>query len=219
MDDMMALVLIFITICLILAYRKCKGKEAGYKEDIPLNPGTHRIGEDFPPGRGDFVAIEGKGDLIYKKWGAEKYVMKVTLHADGTLAPDRYRNLSLGAHDTLEITGNLKIMITPSRACSENATPVLTLGTYQFGKDVPPAKYNLKAVGGSGAVKYFAPDSEEAAFTQDMGDGNAAVYENLLCEENGRMIIEGMLKLELTKSKKQPSHRSQKILDFLNQKP
>ena len=221
MDDMMALLLIFITACLILVYRKSKGESgSGYKKDIPLNPGTYRIGEDFPPGKGDFVAIEGKGELIFKRWGAEKYVMKATLQADGTTAPDRYRNLTLSPHDTLEVTGNLKIMITPARAFSENVTPILTLGTYQFGKDIPPAKYNLKVSGDSGTVRYYEPDAEEPTFTQEMGgDGQGTLYENLLCAEKGRMTIEGKLKLELTKSKKQPSTRMQKVLDFLNQTP
>ena len=38
----------------------------------------------------------------------------------------------------------------------------------------------------------------------------------LISEHTG---VEGKLKLELTKSKKQPSTRMQKVLDFLNQTP
>lgn len=218
MDDMMAFILILIVVCLVLVYRKSKPGSGGYSQDTPLNPGTHRIGEDFPPGRGDFVALSGKGDVCVKKWGTDKQVLKFTLHADGKAAPDRYRNLTLRRFDTLEVNGSLNIMITPSKPFPENVTPELTQGIYCFGSDIPPAKYNLKVTGESGTVKYFGPNADEAEFSQEMGGDNATVYENLLCEGGGRMTIDGKLKLELTKSKKQRG-RMQKILDFLNQTP
>ena len=106
-------------------------------------------------------------------------------------------------------------------AIADGDGAVLTLGTYQFGLDIPPAKYNLKAEEGDGQITYFAPDETEFSIYQDMNPdmaGKSSVYNNLLCEDGARLQISGTLKLKLTKSKKQRG-RLQKMLDFVNQSP
>ena len=121
MDDIMAFLLIIIVVVLVLVYRYSKSKSGGYNQDIPLNPGTHRIGEDFPPGKGDLVATAGKGEVCVKRWGSEHHVLKFKLHAEGITDPTGYRNLTLRPHDTLEVNGNLKLMVTPAKAFTGEA--------------------------------------------------------------------------------------------------
>ena len=97
----------------------------------------------------------------------------------------------------------------------------LTLGTYQFGVDVPPAKYDLKAVGGDGQFSFYAPEESEFSSFQDMAltaDSKTSTYANLLCEEGARIQVDGTLKITLSKSKKQRG-RLQKLLDIINQDP
>ena len=224
MDDLMALVLILLIPCLILVYRKGAGKGTGigggYTTNHILDAGTYRIGVHLPPGTGDLEAIDGKGELIVKRWGVDKYTKKFTLYASASDGPDRCRNLTLHRFDTLQLTASLKIVIKPPTTFPKTGPYHLVQGFYRFGKDIPPATYNLKVASGNGTVRYFDPNSEEASFTMEMGgDGQGKVYNNLPCAKKGRMTIEGTLKLELTKSKKQSIISMQKILNFLTQNP
>ena len=219
MGDMMAIVLIFVAVFLFLAYQKTK--TGVYAGEITLNPGTYRIGEDLDPGKGDLTAVSGKGEVCIRERKSNKWDQNFKLHADNSGAPSRYRNLTLRTGDTLEINGSLQLTVTPSTAIVDGETPELTMGIYQLGVDLPPAKYDLTATAGSGSVQYFEPDAKERSFFQSMScddDDNASVYENLLCTMGGRLVVDGTLTLELTRSRKQHG-KVQKILDFLNQSP
>ena len=217
MDDQMAVLLILIMVFLYAIYRFSKG--GGYSGEIQLNPGTYRIGEDLSPGKGDLVAVSGCGEICIQESSNGIWSNNFKLHASDASDPARFRNLTLRPHDILEINGNIQVMITPSTPITDPENIEIGLGVYQFGLDVPPAKYNLKAVSGDGHVTFFEPEAEEFSFFQSMnasGDGKSKVYENVLCEEGSRMLVDGALVLKLTKSKKQRG-RMQKALDFLNQ--
>ena len=219
MNDEMTLFFIIVCVVLVIIYKR--SKSGHYGDEIPLEPGDYRIGEDLDPGKGDLVAAKGVGDIAIMERGNGVWSNCFKLDANGSAAPTKYRNLTLHPSDILQINGNLKVLIMPPSPLASGDGAELTLGTYQFGVDIPPAKYNLTAEDGDGQFKYFAPNETEFSIYQDMKKGDAAkaeVYNNLLCEDGGRMVITGTLKLVLTKSKKQRG-RFNKLLDFVNQDP
>ena len=219
MSDDMALFFIIIGVVLVFIYKR--SKRSVYGNEIPLGPGDYRIGEDLDPGKGDLVAVNGTGDICIKERGNDVWNNPFKLGKDNPAVPNRYRNLTLHPSDILQINGKVKLLIEPPTPIADVKDAELTLGTYQFGVDVPPAKYDLKATSGTGQVTFFAPNESEFSFYQDMGadaDGKAAVYSNLLCEDGSRLVVDGTLKIKLTPSKKQRG-RFNKLLDFVNQDP
>ena len=220
MTDNTAMFLICIAIVLYLVYRYSnRGKK--YSVETPVEPGTYRIGEDLPPGKCDIVAVSGVGDICIRERGNGVWNNPFKLSASASAAPSRYRNMTLHPHDILEVNGSVKLLLSPPTAVIDGNDIELTLGVYQFGVDVPAAKYDLKALSGSGQFTYYAPKDEEFTEFQDMafdGDGKSSTYNNLLCEDGARLVVDGTLKLKLTKSRKQRG-RFYKILDFVNQDP
>ena len=220
MSDDIALFLISIIIILYLVYRFSK-RGGSYADDVPVNPGTYRIGEDLDPGKCDLVAVSGAGDICIKERGNGVWNNPFKLAAKDPAVPDRYRNMTLHRHDILEVNGKVQLLLSPPSAFASGDGAELTLGTYQFGVDIPPAKYDLKAVGGDGQFSFFAPEESEFSSFQDMAltaDSKTSTYDNLLCEEGARIQVDGTLKLQLSMSKKQRG-RMQKLLDIINQDP
>ena len=219
MSDEMTVLLIILAIVLYLLYRKSAPGE--YRSEHSLKPGTHRIGEDLSPGKGDLVAISGGGTVNVRERGSTAKVTTFRLHSSNAAIPSRYRNLRLSALDIVEISGNMEALITPAKAITDARNVELTQGVYKFGEDLPAAKYNLTAVSGDGKVSIREANATDPFFSQDMNPmaaDKASVYENLLCEAGGQMTVEGNLKVKLALSEKQ-HNRTQRILDFLNQTP
>lgn len=220
MNDNTAMFLICVCIVLFLLYRYSK-RTVKYTGELPLDPGTYRVGEDLDPGKCDIVAVSGVADISIKERGNDAWNNPFKLAPASPVLPGRYRNIMLHPHDILEINGKAKVMLTPPAAILDGNGAELTLGTYQFGVDLPPAKYDLKATAGNGQFTYFAPKSSEFTEFQDMAsdvDGKSDSYTNLLCEAGASLVVDGTLKLELTKSRKQRG-RFYKVLDFVNQDP
>ena len=220
MKDDTAMFLICIGIVLFLIYRYSR-RGGSYAAEIPLEPGTYRIGEDLSPGKCDIVAVSGTGDICIRERGNDVWNNPFRLGADTPVAPSRYRNMTLHSHDILEVNGNIKLLLTPPATAIDADCTELTLGTYQFGVDVPSAKYDLKALSGSGQFTYYPPKEESFTEFQDMafnGDGQSTCYHKLLCEDGARLVVDGTLKLKLTRSRKQRG-RFYQILDFINQDP
>lgn len=202
MDDQMAMFFICTIIVLILIYRFFSSSD--YTTEIPLEPGTYRIGEDLPPGKGDLIAVAGGGEFCLKQHGNDVWNDSHKLGADIPAQPSRFRNITLNKRDILEIDGNVKMMLTPPSAIKDLSKENLTLGIYRFGIDVPPAKYDLKAVDGNGQFYFFEPGSKEYNLCQDMAKevpNKATTYKNLLCQKDSVMWVDDTLQLKLTKSK------------------
>ena len=220
MTDDTLMLLICITIVLYLIYRYST-RGGSYTEDKSLEPGTYRIGEDLDPGKCDLVAASGSGDICILERGNADWNNPFKLGVGNPAASPRYRNLTLHAHDILEINGNVKVLVTPPSAIPEGNGAELVLGTYLFGVDIPPAKYDLEATDGDGQFSFFRPGDDECHIFQDMAPENAnksATYLNLLCEAKSRIVVDGTVKLKLTKSAKQRG-RMEKFLEFINQDP
>lgn len=204
MDDQMAMFFILIIIVLVLVYKFFHSNN--YTAEIPLGPGTYRIGEDLLPGKGDLVAVAGGGEFCLKERGNDVWSNSHKLGVTSPAQPSRFRNLTLKKGDILEIDGDVKMMLTPPAAIKDPSKENLTLGIYRFGLDVPPAKYDLKAVGGDGPFYFFEPGKKEYTICQDMAEkvpNKATVYHNLLCERDSEIWVEETLQLKLTKSKVQ----------------
>ena len=219
MNDEMTLFFIIICVVLVIVYRR--SKRGLYGSEIPLTPGDWRVGEDIDPGKGDLVCVGGAGDVSIQERGNGVWTNNFKLHVDSPSAPSRYRNLTLHPHDILEINGSIKVLITPPTALTEADTLELCLGCYQFGVDLPAAKYDLKATAGDGQITFYNPKETEYSLYQDMNhaaDGKSGEYKNLLCDEGARLTVEGTLKVTLTKSAKQRG-LMQRLLDHLNQQP
>ncbi|MBR5020083.1 MAG: hypothetical protein IKY17_00495 [Oscillospiraceae bacterium] len=221
MNDDMLLFFICVGIILYVIYRYSK-RGGSYAAEVPIGPGTYRIGEDLDPGKCDLVAVQGGGDICIKERGNGVWNNPFKLAADNPIAPSRYRNMTLHRHDILEVNGKIQLMLKPPTVIQVGADSELTLGTYQFGVDIlPPAKYDLTAEAGDGQFTFFEPKATEFSVFQDMAlsaDGKTSAYNNLLCEDGSRMVIDGTLKLKLKKSKKQRG-KMQKMLDIVNQDP
>lgn len=219
MNDDMALFFIIIIVILVILYRR--SKSGLYGDEIPLSSGDWRVGEDLDPGKGDLVAVSGVGDICIKQHGNDVWNHAFKLGANDPATPGKYRNITLHANDILQINGSVKVMLVPPTPIADGDGAELTLGLYEFGVDIPPAKYNITAEEGDGQFTLYEPGSTEFSVYQDMNPnlaGKASVYSNLLCEGGARLEVDGNLKIKLTKSKKQRG-RFNKLLDFVNQSP
>lgn len=204
MDDQMAMFFICTIIALILIYKFFSSSD--YTTEIPLEPGTYRVGEDLAPGKGDLVAVAGGGEFCVKPHGNDVWNDPHKLGITSPAQPSRFRNITLNKGDILEIDGDVKMMLTPPAAIKDLSKENLTLGIYRFGIDVPPAKYDLKAVSGDGQITFFEPGKDEFTMFQDMAEkvpNKAASYKNLLCEKGSVLWVDSSLSLKLTRSKKQ----------------
>ena len=112
MNDDMALFLISVAIILYVVYRYSK-RGGSYAAEVPIGPGTYRIGEDLDPGKCDLVAVRGGGDICIKERGNGVWNNSFTLAADNPTAPSRYRNLTLHRHDVLEVNSKIELMLKP----------------------------------------------------------------------------------------------------------
>ena len=214
----MFLICICIILCLLYRYSKRGGK---YAAELPLGPGTYHVGEDLDPGKCDIVAVSGVADICIKERGNDDWNNPFKLAPGNPVAAARYRNMTLHPRDILEINGKAKVTLEPPTAITDGNGAELIMGTYQFGVDIPPAKYDLKAISGNGQFTFFEPKATEFSKFQDMAfevDGKSDSYTNLLCEAGSSLVVDGTLKLKLTKSKKQRGRFNQ-ILDFVNQDP
>ena len=220
MNDNTAMFLICVCIILYLLYRYSK-RTAKYSAELVLEPGTYQVGEDLDPGKCDIVAVSGVADICIKERGNDDWNNPFKLAPDSPVAAARYRNMTLHPRDILEINGKAKVTLAPPSAIADGNGAELVMGTYQFGVDIPPAKYDLKAISGNGQFTFFEPKATEFSTFQDMAfevDGKSDSYTNLLCEAGSSLVVDGTLKLKLSKSKKQRG-RFNKILDFVNQDP
>ena len=220
MTDDMALFLVCIITALFFLIRYSK-RGGSYTDERPLDPGTYRIGEDLAPGKCDLVAASGSGDICIQERGNGIWSNNFKLGVGNPTASPRYRNLTLHPHDILEINGSIQLLITPPSAIADGSGAELMLGTYQFGVDIPPAKYDLEATEGDGQFSIFAPGENEFSIFQDMAPstvGKSSTYHNLLCEDGARIQVDGTLKLKLSKSAKQRGWMYE-VLNFINQDP
>ena len=221
MTDEMAVLLAIFAGILYWIYRRSQPKK-GFTSNLTLTPGTYRIGDDLGSGKCDLIATKGGGDICIMESATNEWSHNFKLHSGSPALPQRYRNLTLSGKDILEINGNVEIQLAPAKAIENGDGAEISLGVYQFGVDIPPAKYSLKVTAGDGQIQFFEPESEEYSIYQDMNanaEGKSAGYENLLCEAGSRLVVEGTLQIKLSMSKKQPKTKMQTVLDFLNQKP
>lgn len=203
MNDEIFLVLLFIAIVLVVIYKCCFHGE--YGRDIFLGPGTWIVGIDLPPGKGDLIAETGAGSFCVKEFRSKEWSVGGNIGVTSGLQPGRYRNLDLHPGDTLEINGNVNIMITAPVAIRDITEENLGPGNYRFGVDVPPGKYDLEVVSGDGQVYLILPRQKEYSFYQDMDKdgGKTHEYANLRCPRGAVLWIEGSLQIKLKFSAKQ----------------
>lgn len=203
MTDELALIVIFFAICVVIL-AKCIW-HGEYTEDFFLGPGTYIVGKDIPPGKGDLMAESGGGDFCIKEYKSTEWSITNKIGATSPIQPSRYRNLTLHRGDTLEINGNVNLMVTPPVKIKKVSKENLCPGNYCFGVDVPPGKYDFEAVGGDGAFYLFESGSKEYSLFQDMAEKNdqkAHSYANVVCERGSVLWIHDSLQLKLTPSAK-----------------
>lgn len=203
MNDEVFLILVFIAIVVVVLYKCFFHGE--YGRDIFLGPGTWVVGIDLPPGKGDLIAETGAGNFCVKEHRSKSWTVGNNIGVTSGLQPGRFRNLDLHPGDTLEINGNVNIMITAPVRIRDITEENLGPGIYLFGVDAPPAKYDLEVASGDGQVYVFLPRQKDYEFYQDMAkDGDKAhEYANVRCPRGATMWIEGSLQLKLKLSAKQ----------------
>lgn len=204
MTDEIVLILIFMIACgfLVLKYFP----RSGYNEDIILGPGTYIAGYDIPTGKADLIAESGGGDFCFKQRKAKSWVMGNKIGVTSGLQPSRFRNLTLNWGDTLEINGNVTVLLTAPVPIKNVRTETLCAGNYRFGIDVPPGRYDVEITGGDGQIYITKTGESNYTIYQDMAKDNAIKadhYANLLCAKGYELWIEGSLQVKLTHSAKQ----------------
>lgn len=205
MSDEFAMVLILIVICGILLIRRIQ--PGAYKQDVFIGPGFHVVGQDIPPGKADMIAEEGGGEFSCREKGSKVWNYGNKIGVTSGVQPSRIRNLYLNPGDTLEINGNVNVMLTAPVPITDIRDETLGPGNYRFGIDVPVGKYNLETVSGDGQVYLFRVGEKEYSFYQDMDDTHnikASEFVNVLCVRGDVMWIEGNLQIRLVHSKHQP---------------
>lgn len=200
-DDELILALLFFGICYGICLKLPKPKKP--VEPVTLGPGSYTAGDDIPEGKYDLTATEGSGDFCYREKDAEDWAFSNTIAADSPLKTDRFRNLDLKKGDTLEINCNVTVSAAPASAIKDVKTETLHPGIYRFGADVPPGKYTLEAVEGSGYAYTRNPEEKDKSkyeFFQFMAKDHqekAPTFANVKCEEKHELWIMGSLQLKL----------------------
>ena len=204
MGDEIVLLLIFLIACAGLLL-KCF-PHGGYSRDIILGPGTYIAGYDIPTGKADLIAESGSGDFCLKQRKAKSWVMGNKIGITSGLQPGRFRNMYLNWGDTLEINGNVTVLLTIPVPIKNLSTETLCAGNYRFGIDIPPGRYDVESVSGDGQIYITKTGQNDYTIYQDMAKDNAikaGEYANLLCERGYELWIEGSLQVKLKRSAKQ----------------
>lgn len=120
--------------------------------------GIYKSGEDFTPGKYDFYAIEGKGDISCSKGDIWELMSE---EPEGNYIK-KYRNMYIPNGSKVEINGNLKLLMYHSMPIEPkfregNDESVISTGQYKIGEDIPAGKYIIELKSGKGIID----DSDE----------------------------------------------------------
>lgn len=204
MSDEIFLVLAFTVLVGCFALKYCPIH--GFERDVIIGPGTYIAGYDIPFGRADLVAESGNGDFCLKQRKSKTWAVGNKIGITSAIQPGRYRNLDIRWGDTLEINGNVTVLVTKPTPIRNVATENLGPGVYRFGLDVPPGRYDVEAVGGDGQIYLLPVGQSEYTIYQDMAKDNAikaGEYTNLDCCRGCELWVEGSLQVKLKRSIKQ----------------
>lgn len=201
MTDNFALWVIGLGIlALVILQRLSSGN---YEEREHLTAGYYKAGVDIPVGKADLVATGGAGNFIVKNSKKKDWSISNAIGATSGFQPTKYRNLILNKHDVLEVNGSVKLVLTPPTPVQETKDETLGPGTYRFGIDVPPGRYNLEVVGGVGDVLLVESGKDTYNFYQDMAehdDFKADSYQHVDCTPAYELWIRGSLQIKLNPS-------------------
>lgn len=201
MTDNFALWIILIGILVLVILQRLSS--GNYEEREHLSAGTYKAGVDIPVGKADLVATSGAGNFIIKNSKAKSWSIGNNIGATSGFQPTRFRNVILNKHDVLEINGSVKVVLTPPAPIQETKDEALVAGTYRFGIDVPPGRYNLEVVGGVGDVLLIESGKDTYNFYQDMAEHDefkADSYQHVDCTPAHELWIRGSLQIKLNPS-------------------
>lgn len=197
----------FIVICGIIAIaimqRLGSNICENYEEKKFVTAGTYIAGTDIPAGKADLTAISGAGHFCIKDVEVKEWTMGNPIGATSGFQPNKFRNLVLKKDDILEINGSVKIMLSPPKPIKETMDENLVPGTYRFGVDVPPGKYNVEVVSGEGNVLLVEAGNDDYTFFQEMAPSDplkAEVFKNLNCTCDHELWVRDSLQIKLNPS-------------------
>lgn len=198
------IILIAAFIILIAKWRS----HGEYEDQITLPAGTYLVGEDIPHGKCDVVAKSGGGNFCVKNRKSDTWVFSINIGITSGIQPGRFRNLCLNRGDTLEVNGNLEILLKDPVPVRNISKETLGAGVYRFGLDVPPGKYDLEIASGEGDVLLVEVGKDTYTFYQDMSKENPfkpSSFLNVNCTRFHELWVNGDLQVRLVYSRKRPT--------------
>lgn len=205
MTDGFALFIVIIGAVVIMMAKMLSHGE--YDQQITLPPGTYLVGEDIPHGKCDVLAESGSGNFCVKNRKSRSWSIGSNIGITSPQQPGRFRNLVLNIGDTLEVNGNVVILLKDPIPIRNVADETLGPGVYRFGLDVPAGKYDLEIASGDGDVLLVDVTKDHYTFYQDMSTDNPfkpASFVNVTCTKIHELWVNGNLQVRLKYSKKQP---------------
>ena len=213
---------LFIIFCGIIALAVLQRLSSGNYEDKHfLTAGTYKAGADIPVGKADLTAISGAGNFCVKNKEVKDWTTGNLIGATSGFQPSKFRNLVLNKDDILEINGSVKVMLSPPVPIEETKEESLVPGTYRFGVDVPPGKYNLEVVSGDGNVVLVESGKDNYTFFQEMALSDplkADAWKNVDCTDAHELWINGSLQVKLNPSDGKSTAKKNKWKNALNKK-
>ena len=191
---------------LILAAAKILSR-GDYEDRILLTAGHYLVGVDIAPGKADLTATSGAGSFCVKNKVEKSWSMGSPIGATSATEPTRFRNIALNKGDILEINGTVVLMLSPPVPVRDLEQETLGLGTYRFGIDVAPGKYDLEIVSGDGDALLVEVGKDSYSFFQDMAASDpikASSFKNVVCTPEHELWVSGTMQIRLKPSEHQP---------------
>lgn len=215
MTDGFAFIIIFCGIIVLAILQRLSS--GNYEDKHFLTAGTYKAGGEIPVGKADLTAVSGAGNFCVKNKEVKEWNIGNPIGATSGFQVSKFRNLVLNKGDVLEINGSVKIMLSPPVPIEETKEENLVPGTYRFGVDVPPGKYDLEVVSGDGDVLLVESGKDDYTFFQDMAQSDplkADSFKNLNCTDEYELWVRGSLTVKLNPSngKSTAKKKWQKIL-------
>lgn len=203
-DEGMGIVVMIIAFCVIMLVMM---REGDYENRRILSAGVYRVGKDIQPGRCNLVAESGGGNFMIKNKKAKCWNLGNAIGVTSGAMPGSFRNVTLMRGDVLEINGNVTVLLTPPVPIRNLKEETLGPGIYRIGVDgIRPAKYDFKAVSGSGEIVLVDINDNSFSIFQSMAKGQSLLadsFDNVVCSRRYEIWINGSLQVQLTRSKKQ----------------
>ena len=170
--------------------------------------GVYKSGEDFPQGKYDFYALNGKGTLMCTKGDIFLHMSKNA--QDNCIR--KYRNMNLPSGSRIEVSGDLQLLMYNSKPIKpqhrdDEAENIIYAGKYKIGEDICPGKYLIELKSGQGCID----DNDE--LYQKFDKGKNLTRLRVILKSGKTLTVDGDLEAYICEAKPLEVKQSSRTID------